>query len=148
MKDAGGIRMANVHVLENDVLRITVSDAGAELISVYDKEKQAERIWTADPAVWNRHSPVLFPFVGKVKDGKYRYGGKEYAMKTQHGFARDLEFACLEATPAVTKHSLAATEKTKEIYPFDFRLTVEHSINPKQPRRLAVLLVHSPHLLS
>ena len=40
--------MANSHVLENDVLRIAVSDAGAELISVFDKEKQAERIWKAD----------------------------------------------------------------------------------------------------
>ena len=130
--------MADVHVLENDALRITVSDAGAELISVYDKEKQAERIWTADPAVWNRHSPILFPFVGRVKEGKYRYGGKEYVMKTQHGFARDMEFACLEETPSVIKHCLTATEKTKEIYPFDFRLTVEHSIDPVQPRRLTV----------
>ena len=138
MTDTGGILMANSHVLENDVLRIAVSDAGAELISVFDKEKQAERIWTADPAVWNRHSPVLFPFVGKVKDGKYRYGGKEYAMKTQHGFARDMEFTCLEETPVAVKHCLTATEATKEIYPFDFRLTVEHSIDPEQPRRLTV----------
>ena len=128
--------MANVHVLENDVLRIAVSDAGAELISVFDKEKQAERIWTADSAVWNRHSPVLFPFVGKVKDGKYRYGGKEYTMKTQHGFARDMEFTCLEETSLAVNHRLTATEATKEIYPFDFRLTVEHSIDPEQPRRL------------
>lgn len=54
------------HVMENEFLRVTVSDHGAELVSVWDKERKTERIWQADPAVWNRHAPVLFPFVGKV----------------------------------------------------------------------------------
>ena len=31
--------MNGVHVLENEILRVTVADAGAELISVQDKEK-------------------------------------------------------------------------------------------------------------
>jgi len=78
-----------LHTIENDYLKVTVSDHGAELTSVYDKAQDFERIWCADPAVWNRHAPVLFPFVGKVKDGAYRYNGNTYAMKTQHGFARD-----------------------------------------------------------
>ena len=83
--------MAN-HMLENEYLKITVADAGAELISVWDKTTGRECIWNADPAVWNRHAPILFPFVGKVKDGKYRIGENEYTMKTQHGFARDRVF--------------------------------------------------------
>ena len=84
------------HVLENESLRITVADQGAELISVFDKEENRERLWTADPAIWNRHAPILFPFVGKVTDGKYRVNGAEYSMKTQHGFARDMDgAACL-----------------------------------------------------
>ena len=62
----------SMHILENSFLRVSVADAGAELISVMDKEKDAERIWIGDPAVWNRHAPLLFPFVGKVMDGKYR----------------------------------------------------------------------------
>ena len=61
-----------------------------------DKARQAERIWTGEPEIWNRHAPILFPFVGKVKDGTYRIGDKEFAMKTQHGFARDSEFALVE----------------------------------------------------
>ena len=59
----------SVHIIENDSLRVTVSDAGAELISVINKENDAERIWIGDPAIWNRHAPILFPFVGKVMDG-------------------------------------------------------------------------------
>ncbi len=42
-------------VLENDALKITVADRGAEPVSVWDKENGCERLWTAEPAVWNRH---------------------------------------------------------------------------------------------
>ena len=130
--------MSGVHVLENEILRVTVADAGAELISVQDKETGSERIWTADPAVWNRHAPILFPFVGKVTGGKYRIDDTEYLMKTQHGFARDLEFTCLEQTPTSVTHCLTATDRTREIYPFEFRLTVRQSIGAWDPRRLRI----------
>ena len=101
-----------MHVLENDVLKITVADRGAELTSVRDKENGCERIWTGEPAIWNRHAPILFPFVGKVKGGRYRTGGKEYPMPTQHGFARDMRFACTEEAPDRITHRLAACAET------------------------------------
>ena len=84
-----------MRIIENDILKVAIADHGAELSSVYDKEADFERVWDANPAVWNRHAPILFPFVGKVKDGVYRIGEKTYEMKTQHGFARDMEFTCL-----------------------------------------------------
>ena len=124
--------------IENEFLRITVSDTGAELISVVDKETGKERLWTADPAVWNRHAPILFPFVGKLTDGKYRVAGKEYVMKTQHGFARDQEFDCREESADHITHCLTASDLTKEIYPWDFGLTVKHSISAEQPRELEI----------
>lgn len=122
----------STHIIENERLRVTVADAGAELISVYDKDRDAERIWTGDPAVWNRHAPILFPFVGKVMDGKYRIGGREYAMKTQHGFARDKEFACVEETSVSIAHRLTATDETRALYPFEFSLTVKHILEGNQ----------------
>lgn len=118
------------HILENEFMRVTIADAGAELISAWDKEAARERIWTGDPAVWNRHAPILFPFVGKVKDGKYRIGETEYAMKTQHGFARDMVFACVEKTDASVTHCLTSTEQTLAVYPFEFRLTICHKLLP------------------
>ena len=117
-----------VHILENERLRASIADAGAELIGVYDKAREAERIWTGDAAVWNRHAPILFPFVGKVMDGKYRVGDREYPMKTQHGFARDKAFCCVEATADSVTHRLEADEATRAIYPYDFRLTVTHRL--------------------
>ena len=117
------------HILENERLRVTVADAGAELIGVYDKLRQAERIWSGEKEIWNRHAPILFPFVGRVTGGRYRVGDREYEMKTQHGFARDLDFACAEAGVNSVRHCLTADEWTKSVYPWDFRLTVTHRLD-------------------
>lgn len=81
--------------MENEKLRVQISDHGAELCSIYDKEADREAVWIGDPAFWNRHAPVLFPFVGKVNGGFYTHKGIKYPMG-QHGFARDKEFACME----------------------------------------------------
>ena len=121
----------STHIIENENLRVTVADAGAELISVYDKARAAERIWTGDAAVWNRHAPILFPFVGKVMDGKYRFGDREYPMKTQHGFARDMTFTCVEETADSVTHVLESDDWTLERYPWAFRLTVTHRLEGK-----------------
>lgn len=118
------------HILENEQLKVTIADAGAELISVWDKSSGQERIWTGNPDVWNRHAPILFPFVGKVLNGKYRINGQEYTMKTQHGFARDQVFSCVEKTEHSVTHRLTATAQTLEIYPYDFELTVCHRLLP------------------
>lgn len=128
----------SMHILENAALRITVADAGAQLSGVWDKEAGAERLWTADPAVWNQHAPILFPFVGKLTDGKYRVGGKEYPMATRHGFARDKVFTCTGETADCVEHVLAATDETRAVYPYDFRLSVRHSLDVENPRRLRV----------
>ncbi len=125
-------------IIENDQLQVVIADSGAELSSVYDKKNQEERIWSADPAVWNRHAPILFPFVGKVAGGVYRVGGQEYAMKTQHGFARDMEFACVEVTEQSVTHRLVSTENTRAIYPYEFELLVTHTLDANNPRLLHV----------
>ena len=127
-----------MHILENDALIVSVADHGAELCSVMEKESGRERIWSADPAVWNRHAPILFPFVGKVTGGKYRVGGLEYPMKTQHGFARDLDFRCTEQSAFSVTHVLSSSEATWEKYPFAFLLQVKHSLDPVDARMLHV----------
>ena len=64
--------------LENDKLKVTIQEKGAELTSIVKKETQTEYLWNADPTYWKRHAPVLFPIVGAVKGDSYRYEGKEY----------------------------------------------------------------------
>lgn len=127
-----------MRILENDFMKVMVSDSGAELSSVYDKENQEERLHDANPDIWNRHAPILFPFVGRVIGNVYRIGDKEYEMKTQHGFARDMEFECISETGTSVTHRLVATEATKKIYPFDFELLVTHTLDAENPRLLHI----------
>ena len=127
-----------MRILENEELRLEIADKGAELCRVWDKETACERLWHADPAIWNRHSPILFPFVGKVIDGKYRLNDREYEMKTQHGFARDMNFVCVEETDSSVSHLLCSTEETKKIYPFDFHLQIRHRLDKEMQRLLHI----------
>ena len=124
-------------VLENGKLKVTVSDAGAELVSVWDKEREVERIWRGDAAVWGRHAPILFPFVGKVAGGRYSYRGQEYKM-TSHGFARDREFELVDADESSVTHVLRWNEESLKIYPFKFALYVKHSFDEKNPCRIKI----------
>ncbi len=124
-------------VFENGKLKVTVSDAGAELVSVWDKEREVERIWRGDAAVWGRHAPVLFPFVGKVAGGRYTYRGQEYKM-TSHGFARDREFELVNADESSVTHVLRWNEESLKIYPFKFALYVKHSFDEKNPYRIKI----------
>lgn len=115
-------------ILENDELKVVIADEGAELISLWDKRNQRELIWEADPSVWNRHAPVLFPFVGKVNGGVYRHKGVVYEMKTQHGYARDALFTCVKEGEGEVIHRISDTEETKRIYPFSYDFCVIHCL--------------------
>nr|WP_297768045.1 aldose 1-epimerase family protein [uncultured Butyrivibrio sp.] len=113
--------------IENEFLKIAVSDHGAELSSIYDKKREKELLWQADPAFWNRHAPILFPFVGNVYNNEYRYNGKTYNMSS-HGFARDMDFEFAGKTSDSISFKLKATNQTLEKYPFDFELVVTHKL--------------------
>ncbi|MDH6363156.1 galactose mutarotase-like enzyme [Enterococcus sp. PF1-24] len=100
---------------------------GAELTSLVLKESGLEYLWQGDPEFWGRQAPVLFPFVGRLKDDQYRYQGKTYQMG-QHGFARDMEFAVLEQKADEISFILQSSPETKKNYPFDFDLIVSYRL--------------------
>ncbi len=113
--------------LSNNFLTIRVSEKGAELCSLFDKETQSEFLWEANPAFWKRHSPVLFPIVGSVWENRYRYQGQTYYL-SQHGFARDRVFELILETEDELRYRLACDERTLEIYPFFFILEIGYKI--------------------
>lgn len=110
-----------LYYLENDFLKISVDTHGAELSSIFNKKAGKEMLWHGDPQFWGRKSPVLFPVVGKYKNGKTTYNGKEYALG-QHGFARDSEFALIEQNDSKLVFALESNEDSLTKYPFKFRL--------------------------
>ncbi len=120
-----------IHTIENDYLKVSVNDHGAELYSIFDKIHNREVIWQADPAYWKRHAPVLFPNVGRHFENHYRIGETEYPSK-QHGFARDSEFTCVDMTTDSITHKLKSSDATKENYPYDFELKIKHVLEKNQ----------------
>ncbi|KRN77154.1 aldose 1-epimerase family protein [Weissella minor] len=109
--------------LDNGRLVVTISEHGAELTSVQNKETGFEYIWEGDPTIWGRHAPNLFPIVGRLKGDRYKYRDKTYFM-TQHGFARDDDFKIVEKTDTTVRLRLVDTEETRSIYPFHFQFDV------------------------
>ena len=119
--------MSEMRTLENEQLKVSVSDWGAELCSIYDKKAGREAVWTGEPEFWNRHAPVLFPFVGKVIGGYYTYEGRKYPMG-QHGFARDREFLFIGQDETAIRHRLVSDAESRKVYPFDFQLEIVHKL--------------------
>lgn len=116
------------HILKNEFLTITVNDFGAELSSIVSTQTGQSYLWNADPAYWKRHSPVLFPIVGSLRGKCYQYNGQEYSM-SQHGFARDMDFECIEASETSIKHRLISTPETMKQYPFSFILDITYQLS-------------------
>lgn len=113
--------------LENDLIEISVKEDGAEQVSFKLKEDGTEYLWQADPVVWGRHAPVLFPIVGKVKDKQYTIDDVTYSIE-QHGFARDSKFVILNQTKNSIEYQMTSNEETMKKYPFQFKLNVKYEI--------------------
>jgi galactose mutarotase-like enzyme len=115
------------YTIENDKIKCEIDTHGAELKSLVRKSDGREMMWGADPAYWNRTSPVLFPFVGAVKDKTYTHAGKEYTIG-QHGFARDMEFELVSQESAEIWFALTENEESLSKYPFRFRLEIGYRL--------------------
>lgn len=117
--------------LENEFLCVEIAEKGAEVTRIYDKTEDNEILWEGNPVYWKRHSPVLFPNVGKTYKNRVLINGTQYPT-SQHGFARDNEFTCIEAANEKASFMFRSSEETKEVYPFDFELHINYKLNKKE----------------
>ena len=101
--------------IQNEVLTVTLDSVGAGLHSI--QKDGVEYLWQGDPTYWKRRDANLFPYVGRLTDGKYLLSGKHYPM-TIHGFCIGTEFAVTEQTEASIRFTLKDSETTYEMYPF------------------------------
>jgi len=113
--------------IENDFIKASFLTKGAEWRSLVEKNQGQEFLWQADPAYWAKSSPVLFPFVGSLKDGAYEYQGQSYSMG-RHGFARDQEFRVKEQEPWRVVFVLESGDASRAVYPFDWSLEIEYRV--------------------
>ena len=116
-------QLVNLH---NEHLSVTACSKGAELYSV--QLDGHEYIWSGDPAYWGRHTPVLFPFVGRLFEDRYTVCGKEYSMK-RHGFSQNALFAVAGADDTHVVFGLTASEDTKAVFPYEFSFRVVYELD-------------------
>lgn len=123
-------------ILKNNLLTVEIDCKGAELQSIRSNANGWEYLWQGDSRFWGRRSPVLFPIVGAVWDGKYFMDGKEYHLG-QHGFARDMEFEIMETEQEDEAwFYLESDSSTLEKYPRRFRLEIGYKL---EGERLSVM---------
>lgn len=107
-------------------LTATINSRGAELVSLKNGPAK-EYIWEGNPEFWGKHSPVLFPIVGTLKNNSFTYNNQSYTL-SRHGFARDMDFEIIQQTQSSVTFSLASSEETLKMYPFHFELQITYTL--------------------
>ncbi len=102
------------------MIEIKTVKKGAELVSI--KFNGFEKMYDRQD-FWNRHSSVLFPIVGKLKNEKTIINGQTYEIG-QHGFAKDMEFEEI----GENSYLLKSNEETLKRFPFKFELYISYEI--------------------
>ena len=113
--------------LENNHLSVLISTKGAEILSIKNKKDNKEVMWYGDKKYWDRHAPLLFPVVGKLKNKKYTLDGKTYKLPL-HGFAGKSVFSVVSKTKNELVLKLTESEETLKMYPYKFNLQVKYEL--------------------
>lgn len=113
--------------LENDFIKVDIASKGAELQGLFSKDTKIEYLWSGDSAFWGKHSPVLFPIVGSLKNDSYIYKDKTYTLP-RHGFARDHDFSTHKVSTSEAVFTLSHSDETLKSYPFPFELKLTYQI--------------------
>jgi len=112
--------------ISNDEITVDISALGAEMQAVSTRDGRSW-LWHGDAAYWTGRSPVLFPMVGRAPNDTVTIEGARYQM-SQHGFARRSAFTLVEEESNRCVYRLEASEASLSLYPFSFRLDIEHKV--------------------
>lgn len=118
-----------ITTISNSIVTAVIKHTGAELCSLKDIDNK-EYIWNGNPNFWGKHSPVLFPIVGSLKNNRYLHDNREYQL-SRHGFAREMEFQLINKQENSAVFSLVSSQETAEKYPFDFDLHLIYTLDNK-----------------
>ena len=119
--------MAQLYTIENQDIKVTITDQGAEMISLIGKADNTEYLWQGDPTYWTGHAYNLFPICGRLTEGKYTYRGNTYEMNL-HGFFRKSHVDMYEQGDNFISFRMVDSEATRKIYPFGFDFTLTYTL--------------------
>jgi galactose mutarotase-like enzyme len=85
--------------------------------------------------IWRPHAhpeksggtPICFPLLGAVPNGKYTLNGKEYEMP-MHGFAQHCDFNVIEKSENAVLLEIRDTPETLSQFPYAFRFQVLYQV--------------------
>lgn len=113
-------------ILRSGKTTACIRQKGAEMISFCGADGR-EVIWQADPAVWGKHAPILFPICGRAKDDMAIIDGVTYPME-RHGFVRTAPFEIARIGEDFVDLIITPTEASKPQFPFDFVFHVVYTL--------------------
>ena len=116
------------YILKNESLAVTISDAGAEILSIINEA--GDEIIHQGCDVYSDHCPICFPTIGIFPDGIYSYKGKDYKINI-HGFAKASVFEAKQDSDTAISFKMSSNEETLKVYPFHFELFVNYTLNGK-----------------
>lgn len=114
--------MAETEKITNGIITAEIDTLGGQLVSL--KKNNVEYMWQRDAEYWSGCAPILFPVVGRLRNGVLTIKGKDYPMP-KHGFARDSVMSVVNKTEKSVKFKLKSSDETKKLYPWDFEFTVK-----------------------
>ena len=119
--------MSTITTIGKGALSASISSKGAELQSL--KLNGVEYLWQADPALWGKHAPVLFPIVGSIRNGRADSAEGPCTMD-RHGLARinEHELVSVSDDGASVTYEFVSTPETRAAYPYDFKLNMTYAI--------------------
>lgn len=116
-----------IYTIFNSFLTACIDETGAQLISMKDKSG-TEYIWQRDPAVWSSCSPLLFPIIGNLRNGKTVIDGKTYEIP-KHGPIRSLSFHLIEQGEDFVTLGATGQDFPEGIYPYAFSFSITYSLS-------------------
>lgn len=114
------------YVIENAFLQVRISAIGAEMQSIRGKDG-TEYLWQGSEETWPDRAINLFPYIGRLTDGTYKYRGEEYQMRI-HGFVPYSVLEVKKQEKDCICFSLSANEETRAEYPFEFCYQIEYAL--------------------
>lgn len=116
-----------IYTIENEKIKVDISDKGGELQSIVLKKDGTEYLWQGNANYWAGRAYNLFPICGRLFDGKYTYKGKTYEMNL-HGFLRDSLTEAEKLASDKIRFTLVSNDELKKQYPFDFKVCVTYTL--------------------
>ena len=112
--------------LKNSNYEVVLNTHGAE-INAFRGKDGTQYVFEGPESVWKYRAPVLFPHVGRIRDGFYTWQGKEYHL-VNNGMSRDMEHKIIEQTETSATFELTENAETADKFPWKFSLKTHYEL--------------------